>query len=196
MEPGTPADAAVAAALIARSDPALFSYCMGGSLDAWVELSRHEWQHERGVYSYTMSRVARAESRLLGLLIGYTAGRHAQIDWSFGSSAPYLPAELVRRNREAHRLVAFLFPAIPPDAYYIQNIAVDPSAQGRGLGRRLMEEAFAQARAEGCSECHLDVNSVQLAVQFYQHLGMEILVKTEVPRIPGMACHYRMVKSL
>jgi ribosomal protein S18 acetylase RimI-like enzyme len=168
---------------------------MGGSLEAWMELSRHEWQHERGVYSYTMSRVVRSERGLLGLLIAYTAGRHAQIDWSFGCSAPYLPADLVRRNREAHRLVTFLFPAIPADAYYIQNIALDPSAQGMGLGRRLMEEAFAQARAAGCGECHLDVNSAQPAVQFYQHLGMEVLVKTEVPRIPGIACHYRMVKS-
>jgi GNAT superfamily N-acetyltransferase len=32
------------------------------------------------------------------------------------------------------------------DAYFIDNIAVDPSRQGKGLGRQLMDHAVSEAR--------------------------------------------------
>src|SRR5262249_16285512 len=35
------------------------------------------------------------------------------------------------------------------DAYWIDNIAVDPACQGRGLGRRLVKHAVTEARRLG-----------------------------------------------
>ncbi len=64
------------------------------------------------------------------------------------------------------------------------------------FGRRLIERAFGQGRAEGCGDCHLDVDSATPAVGFYEHLGFRVLVKTEVPGIPGVHPHYRMVCPL
>ncbi len=45
------------------------------------------------------------------------------------------------------------------DAYFIDNIAVDPAAQRRGLGRRLMDHATRAARRWGLSAIRLYTNA-------------------------------------
>jgi ribosomal protein S18 acetylase RimI-like enzyme len=198
IEVGRPEDGAGAAEMIADTDRDLFSYCGGGDLRLWVEVAEWEWREERGIYSHKMSRVARLDGGIVGLLIGYSSRRHAEIDWSFGSSRAHMTPDRWGRVTTAYPLAAFLFPAIPPDAYYVQNIVTHPSVRGGGLrvGRRLMELAFEQGRAEGCKSCHLDVDGSTPAVKFYEHLGLRVLVKTEVPDIPGVSVHYRMVCDL
>src|SRR5262249_47514391 len=130
------------------------------------------------------------------LLMSYSSQQHEMIDWSFGGARTHMAQERWARVAAAHRLVPFLFPSIPEDAYYVQSLATQPSVQGRGLGRRLMELAFDRGRAAGCRSCHLDVDSSTPAVQFYEHLGMRVLVKTEVPDIPRVQTHFRMVIDL
>jgi ribosomal protein S18 acetylase RimI-like enzyme len=197
IEPGRRIDDAPAAArLIAETDIALFTYCGGDDLGVWRELSEYEWRAERGVYCWEMSRVARLEGQLVGLLVSYSTRRHAAIDWSFDAARAGMAPERWARVAAAHGLVPFLFPAIPPDAYYVQNLATSPSVRGCGLGRQLMEIAFAQGRLEGCRTCPLDVDSSTPAVRFYERLGMRVLVKTEVPGIPGVHAHLRMVIEL
>jgi ribosomal protein S18 acetylase RimI-like enzyme len=161
-----------------------------------VDLAEWEWRSARGIYSYRMSHVVRSEAGLLGLLISYSAHRYRKIDWSFGSSRPHLDASQWERITGAYKLAAFLFPAIPDDAYYVQNVAIHPATRGQGLGRQLMEFAFELGRSEGCRSCHLDVDSSTPAVQFYERLGMRVLVKTEIPSIRGVQAHYRMVREL
>jgi ribosomal protein S18 acetylase RimI-like enzyme len=196
IEPGRPEDAPAAARLIAATDVALFTFCGGGDLGVWVELSEAEWLHERGVYWWRMSHVARLDGRLVGLLVSYSSRQHATIDWSHGGARAHLSPERWGRVAAALRLVPFLFPSIPEDAYYVQNLATLPSVRRRGLGRRLMELAFDRGRAAGCRSCHLDVDGSTAAVQFYKDLGMRVLVRTEVPDIPGVHAHFRMVMDL
>jgi ribosomal protein S18 acetylase RimI-like enzyme len=198
IEPGRPGDAAVAAEMIAETDKGLFSYCGGGNLRLWVEVAEWEWREERGIYSHRMSRVARLDGGMVGLLISYSSRQSATIDWSFASSRAHMPEDRWGRVAAAYPLAAFLFPAIPTDAYYVQNIVTHPSVQGSGLGvgRRLMELAFEQGRSEGCKTCHLDVDGSTPAVGFYEHLGLRVLVKTQVPSIPGVSTHFRMVCDL
>ena len=196
IEPGRPDDAPAAARLIAETDVALFTFCGAGDIGVWRELSEWEWLQERGVYSWTMSHVARRDGEVAGLLVSYSSQRHETIDWSYSGARAHMAPERWGRVAAAHGLVPFLFPFIPEDAYYVQNLATDPSVRGSGLGRRLMELAFQRGRAEGCRSCHLDVDSSAAAVQFYEHLGMRILVKTEVPDIPSVHTHFRMVIDL
>jgi ribosomal protein S18 acetylase RimI-like enzyme len=192
-----PDDAPSAARLIAATDADLFSWYTDGDLDLWVEVSEHEWQSQSGIYSHTMSHVIRRESDVVGLLVAYSFPRNARIDWSLGSSRARLGSARLSRIDRVRSMASFLFPKLPEDAFYVQNIAVSPSVQRSGLGRRLMQRAFELGRAEGCRACHLDVDSSSTpAVRLYQSLGLRVLVQTEVPGIPSVHAHYRMVIEL
>lgn len=58
------------------------------------------------------------------------------------------------------------------DRLHVGNVAVHPSAQGTGLGRRLMEFAEEQARQRGLSRLDLYTNEVMTENQaIYARLG-------------------------
>ena len=58
------------------------------------------------------------------------------------------------------------------DLLYVENIAVDPSAQGRGLGRALMEFAEREATRRGLSRMALVTHEVMTENQaIYARLG-------------------------
>ena len=61
-----------------------------------------------------------------------------------------------------------------PDCLLLDNVAVAPEAQGRGLGRRLVEHAEAEARrlGVGCLRLYTNVAMVE-NVTFYAALGFE-----------------------
>ena len=57
----------------------------------------------------------------------------------------------------------------------IQGLVVEERVRGKGIGRRLMEEAEAWARDEGVPGIRLRSNVVREAAHaFYQHLGYRI----------------------
>jgi ribosomal protein S18 acetylase RimI-like enzyme len=194
--PAHPDDAPEAARLIAETDAELFRFYTNGDLDLWVQVAECEWRAERGIYSYTMSHVIRPAGHVAGLLIAYSSRRHDLIDWSLESSLGRLGPDRLSRIDPVRSLASYLFPNLPGDAFYVQNIATHPSVRRRGLGRRLMERAFELGLAEGCRTCHLDVDSSTQAVRFYEGLGMRVAVRTEVPGIPSVHAHYRMVIDL
>ncbi len=55
----------------------------------------------------------------------------------------------------------------------MRQVAVDPSVQGSGVGRKLIEHFESSARAQGATEIVLDARAT--AVAFYQRLGYEIV---------------------
>ncbi|WP_174263651.1 GNAT family N-acetyltransferase [Hyphomicrobium sp. CS1BSMeth3] len=58
------------------------------------------------------------------------------------------------------------------DAYYIDNIGVDPNRQGAGLGRRLIEHAAAEARHLGLPALRLYTNVAMVeSLAMYTYLG-------------------------
>jgi ribosomal protein S18 acetylase RimI-like enzyme len=67
------------------------------------------------------------------------------------------------------------------DHLYVENIAVDPSAQGRGLGRALMEFAEQEAARRGLSRMALVTHEAMTENQaIYARLGyVEIERRTE-----------------
>jgi ribosomal protein S18 acetylase RimI-like enzyme len=55
---------------------------------------------------------------------------------------------------------------------YVDNVAVDPAAHGRGVGNMLLEHAVDQARRCGCSRVWLYTNAVMTEnVGFYERRG-------------------------
>lgn len=49
---------------------------------------------------------------------------------------------------------------VKPDHLLLENVAVDPAHQGRGLGRRLLDFAEAEARRLGLAEVRLYTNAL------------------------------------
>ena len=60
------------------------------------------------------------------------------------------------------------------DRIYIGLLAVDPSAQGQGIGRTLMDAAEAYGRARGCTVAEVTVVNVRTELPpFYRTLGYQ-----------------------
>lgn len=85
----------------------------------------------------------------------------------------YLPAlELSCIRDEAGRVVGFL----GRSGCRVEMLFVDPSHHGRGLGRRLLEQAIAE---QGVNE--LDVNEQNpQALGFYRRMGFEVTGRSPV----------------
>jgi GNAT superfamily N-acetyltransferase len=72
-----------------------------------------------------------------------------------------------------YRIIAFMSAKsatlIDEAAWYLSIVAVDPAAQGQGLGRKLLEPTIAEADRAGVT-CYLETFS-QRNLSFYQRLG-------------------------
>lgn len=84
--------------------------------------------------------------------------------------------------------------AVPRSSLGVLAIAVDPVAQGRGVGRTLMGEVARRATEQGFESMHLTVHPTNTqALAFYRSLGWSELVEPDgswvgrmtVPLVPG-----------
>ena len=58
------------------------------------------------------------------------------------------------------------------DAYFIDNIAVDPALQGKGLGRKLIDHAVSEAKRHHLSAIRLYTNVAMTEnLSMYAHMG-------------------------
>ncbi len=72
------------------------------------------------------------------------------------------------------RMVGFVLVRAVADEAEILTIAVAPQGQGRGYGRRLMEEVLRGLYADGVAACFLEVDGANTrAVRLYRSLGFE-----------------------
>ncbi len=63
--------------------------------------------------------------------------------------------------------------AVPPEGD-VQTLAVASRAQGRGLGRELLDALVAEARSRGCTQLFLEVLSTNgSALRLYRRAGFE-----------------------
>lgn len=79
----------------------------------------------------------------------------------------------------------------------LAKMAVAESAQGRGVGRRLMEAALEQAREMGCRSVYLESNHVLVpAITLYERSGFRHLAAGERPISPYARCDVYMRRAL
>lgn len=85
---------------------------------------------------------------------------------------------------------------LAPDAD-VQTIAVDAPAQGRGVGRQLLERLIEVARAAGCTHLMLEVRSDNAeAIGLYERFGFERISTRRDYYAPGVDAHIMRLRPL
>jgi GNAT superfamily N-acetyltransferase len=74
----------------------------------------------------------------------------------------------------------------------IRYMAVEPAAQGRGIGKALLQELELRAIEDGIVEIYL--NAREEALRFYKQAGYEVLGSTHL--LFGVIPHFQMRKRL
>lgn len=96
--------------------------------------------------------------------------------WTRSQCAGILPMTGVKlvlaRGGDGKALGFSLYRTIVDDAELLL-LAVDPQAQGRGVGRGLLDDFIADARKNGAAKIHLEVRDGNPAVRVYQAAGFE-----------------------
>jgi ribosomal protein S18 acetylase RimI-like enzyme len=197
LAPARPENHAIAWKLIYETDPGLFEYYFSNDLELMESCLSNWWQRSEGWFSHASCNAATYSGSLAGIEIGFTREdfqKHTRPSF-------YYAKETMNRAAFEHfsdvfrNYVPYLFPFIPRDAYYVQNLAVKTEMRRQGLGKALLNAAFHRAKEKGLKSCQLDVMSDSIAVDFYQKMGMEVLAITRMPYLEknyGIPMHYRM----
>ena len=86
--------------------------------------------------------------------------------------APFIAKQQVTVAEDNGRVAGVVVCLIEADHLYVDAIAVDPMAQGRGIGRQLMQHAAQRARRLGLSQVRLCTNvKMTENIALYQRLG-------------------------
>jgi ribosomal protein S18 acetylase RimI-like enzyme len=86
--------------------------------------------------------------------------------------ACFIAREVVVVIEDGGELRGFMIAWPEADAYLVDNVAVDPAAQGRGLGRKLFEHAVSEARRAGLSALRLYTNVAMTEnLAMYRRIG-------------------------
>jgi ribosomal protein S18 acetylase RimI-like enzyme len=168
--------------------------------DNWRRLHLVEWPNPEGFLCYGCARAAMLDGRLAGVIVSHDPllfedrMRLTMQRWQASETSA-----LMDHVTHAMAYLDRLFPHLPDDSFFVLDLAVDSRFHGKGIGKRLLKTAEADARALGRKSFVLDVNDGNPAVDFYRHCGMEIAIETKIPvlaRDHGIGVHYRMVKEL
>jgi GNAT superfamily N-acetyltransferase len=70
--------------------------------------------------------------------------------------------------------------AMGPGVFEVAKMAVDPSRQGKGIGRRILETVIAEARAMKATKLVLETNSRMIpALKLYESVGFQHVAAVE-----------------
>jgi ribosomal protein S18 acetylase RimI-like enzyme len=80
-----------------------------------------------------------------------------------------------------------LFEEGVPDSFYINTLAVDEAARGKGVGSLLLDFASELARSSGCDSLTLHAwGDNEAALSLYRAYGFSELKKIHLPRTPAL----------
>jgi ribosomal protein S18 acetylase RimI-like enzyme len=154
VRPARPEDACVPL-LYASAQPYYDAYA--GSPARALRLLHHVFPRGGHAASYELCRVALADGALAGVLIGFPVGDGDRLARRFVRlTLPRLPPWSWPATLRHLRAAGTLAPRPPRHAYYVDALAVDPGFRRRGIARRLLAEAEAQAARAGLRGVALD----------------------------------------
>jgi GNAT superfamily N-acetyltransferase len=190
----------ILADLIWKTDPELFHFFYDGDKSLLKKLFAAEWPSSVGFFSHQNMIIATKGNRPVGLLNCFSGKRVAEIYQAHIALVPrVLEAEAASRALRGLEAIGWLFPYVPEDALYVQNLVVSHTTRGEGLGAKLMAMADEKAKSVGLKSIHLDTATTANAVKFYQRLDYQALVETRLCQLradDSVPSHYRMYKTI
>lgn len=195
LEPARPIEPEHVAELMIATDPHIFESLHGHDHALSVRHLAHQWQQSRGLFSHVHCVAAMHEDALAGIALGFDRATQE------ADAGPLMEqAGAVLTETQMGTMIGFLeygsyaLPPVPDDAWYLQNLATTEAARGRGIGDRLLQHCFDQARSAGLSRVHLDVYEGNPAIRLYERAGMKTIVETRVLPLEadGLPLHLRM----
>lgn len=194
---GLPEDAPEAPRLVHASDPAYYDFLFGSTTAAQAMLGLL-WRTTGGTLSHVGMTVWQHSGKLVALASHYPSSQAAALDAADDAQIAILEGlqkEYLCRSAE----LAWLFPHIPSQAWYLRTLVVAAHARSKRVGSLALMDIAGSAQRMGATELHTDVDSGNPgAVRFYLRHGFEIVTETRVPRLESfdLPASYRMVKKL
>lgn len=195
IRPARPTDAAVAAQLFQLSMGSLADYLFNNDSSFAINSLMKLFSSNAGRFGFGNALVAEADGESVGLLVSYPGKKLSSLDLK---TFPHLFSAMgFSRVFDFIRRGIFLpgGKEAEADEYYISNVGVIPSAQGRGIGARLLAHADEIARSMQLSKCSLLVSlKNDGARRLYERNGYQIVLTVQNKnQAPG---YHRMVKEL
>jgi ribosomal protein S18 acetylase RimI-like enzyme len=154
VRPATPEDPCVPL-LFASARPYYVAYA--GSERRALALLEAVYRESGHAASYACCRVATVGDALVGVMAGFPVGEGDRLARRFVQlTLPKLPPWRWPGTFRHLRAAGAVSPRPPLHAYYVDALAVDPEWRRRGIARRLLEDAEAQARIAGLGAVALD----------------------------------------
>ena len=159
IRPAGPDNEIRAAQLLYTTAMPVFEFLYGPDRDFMFNMLAWQWQAEESLFSHRLALGAYdRDGHLIGLELGCDnraeaaafAGTHAVI------RARATAEQQAHLSRSAPQLT-YLTPHTPDGNYCVHNLAVDPHAGVKGLGRRLLRGAFEHAAKADYRAVCLDV---------------------------------------
>ena len=190
-----PADASFAAPLICLSLHELADHLFQQKKEVIEALTAKLFVRDAGRFGYKHAFVAECDDEPVGLLI---ACRGDEVNRLNLETVPHLLAVLGFAKG-----IGFVYRAVRlpggreayDDEFFISNLGILPSMQGRSFGSRMLAYAEGLACENGLKKCSLIVNWHNTdAKRLYERIGYQV-VET-VPDENETLGYYRMVKVL
>jgi GNAT superfamily N-acetyltransferase len=157
------------------------------------EFARNEARRRQALaryFDYSMSEGARIGRLVVwpdpsvGAAVWLLPAEKSVYEAEAKAKAEFLAAALGAIGAEAYwRIIDFMRPrsstVVPAPAWYLSIVGVTPSAQGQGIGRRLVESTLAEADHVGV-DCYLETFDPRNP-RFYQRLGFSVVTSHAEP---------------
>jgi len=186
-----------AAKLIYATDPAVWDYLFASNREGFDQYASGLWLSPDNNFSHSETVAFYHQGELAALEMGYKGANERVLRRSMNSELtnildPSVLHTLINMAEDIDYLTAY----IPDNAYYLHFLSVSETLRGQGVGKSLLHNAIARAKAMNCNSIHLDVYSDNPAVGLYQSFGFNIVVKTQFPNKAALPPHYRMIRPL
>jgi ribosomal protein S18 acetylase RimI-like enzyme len=125
--------------------------------------------------SAELCRVAEADGRVVGVIVGFPAGDGERLARRFlALTAPRLPPWRWPRLLRHLDAAASVSPSPPRGSWYVDALAVVEDARRQGVARALLADAERAAREHGATSLALDTGLENAPAQrLYERLGFE-----------------------